>query len=96
MVKLIKRYLGALMVIGGVLLIAWWFISSFMAEAEDINLLIGVAYTFIGLLLSMFGWHMWRSNMKADEKGTGWICGECGNRVRKNDKFCSKCGAEFK
>ncbi len=93
MVKTIKRYLGLLMVIGGVLLITWWFVSSFMAE--EVNLLMGVASTIIGLPMTAFGWHMWRSNIEAKKGDKGWVCGECGNKVYKNDKFCSKCGSEF-
>jgi Na+-driven multidrug efflux pump len=93
--KSTKSFLGSLMSMGGVLLIAYWFIASYMAE-EEVNLLLGAAYTFTGLILTLFGWHIWRSNREATEKGTGWVCGECGNKVYKNDKFCSKCGSEFK
>ena len=90
----IKRFLGFWMTIIGALLIAYWFISSFMAE-EEINLLLGAAYTFIGLILTVFGWHMWRSNREAKKKSPEWVCEECGNEIHKNDKFCSKCGIEF-
>jgi len=92
--KSIKRFLGFWMTIIGALLIAYWFISSFMAE-EEINLLLGAAYTFIGLILTVFGWHMWRSNREAKKKSPEWVCEECGNEIHKNDKFCSKCGIEF-
>ena len=92
--KIIKKYIGSLMAMGGVLLIAYWFIASSMAE-EEVNLLLGAVYIFIGLLLSVFGWHIWRSNREAKKKSPEWVCEECGNEIHKNDKFCSKCGIEF-
>jgi len=92
--KSIKRFLGFWLAIGGVLLITWWFVSSFMAE-EEINLLLGAAFTFTGLILAVFGWHMWRSNIEAKKKNNVWFCEECGNKINKDDKFCSKCGIEF-
>ena len=94
MVKMLKRYLGFLMAIGGILLVAYWFIASSMAD-EDPNLLLGAAYTFIGLILAMFGWHIWRSNREARKKDAGWVCEECGNKISEKDRFCSKCGTEF-
>ncbi len=93
MVKTIKRSLGFLMAMGGILLITWWFISSFMAEEPD--LLIGVGCTILGLLMTVFGWHIWRSNIEARKKDAGWVCEECGNKINENDKYCSKCGTEF-
>ena len=92
--KIIKKYIGSLMAMGGVLLIAYWFIASSMAE-EEVNLLLGAVYIFIGLLLSVFGWHIWRSNRETKKKDSGWVCEECGNKIDKNDRFCSKCGIEF-
>ena len=90
----IKRFLSFWMAIGGVLLISYWFVTSSMAE-EEVNMLLGAAYTFIGLLMTVFGWSMWRSNREAKKKSIEWACEECGNEIHKNDKFCSKCGIEF-
>jgi len=92
--KSIKKFLGFWMTIGGILITGYWFIASSMAD-EDPSLLLGAAYTFIGLLLAMFGWHIWRSNRESKKKDPGWVCEECGNKIDKNDKFCSKCGIEF-
>ena len=89
----IKRFLGFWMVILGVLLITGWFVASFIAEEPD--LLMGVACTIIGLPMTVFGWSMWRGNREVKEKSTAWTCEECGNKIRKDDKFCSKCGIEF-
>jgi cadmium resistance protein CadD (predicted permease) len=93
MIKGIKRFLGFWTALGGVLLIVWWFVSSFMAE--EVNLLMGVASTIIGLPMAVFGWHIWKSNIEAKKKDEEWACEECGNKIHKNDKFCSKCGTEF-
>ena len=94
MVKLLKRYMGFLMTIAGFLLSAYWFVSSLMAEEEP-NLLLGAAYTFIGMIIAVFGWHMWRGNKEAIKRDSVWTCDECGNRISEKDRFCSKCGIEF-
>ena len=92
--KSIRRFLGFWMAIGGVLIVSYWFVTSSMAE-EEVNMLLGAAYVFIGLILAVFGWHMWRSNIEARKKDAGWTCDECGNKISEKDKFCAKCGTEF-
>lgn len=89
----IKRFLGFWLFILGVLLIAGWFISSFMAKEPD--LFMGAGFTLLGLPMTVLGWSMWRSSREAKKKDIEWACDECGGEIRKKDKFCSKCGVEF-
>lgn len=89
----IKSFLGFWMLIFGILLIAGWFIASFISNEPD--LLIGTGCVFLGLLMTVFGWSMWRGNIEVKKKSPGWVCEECGNEIHKNDKYYSKCGIEF-